>query len=106
MEGLDRDRFAILSKTHHALVDGVSGLDILSVLFAPDEEESWAVAARACALLRRAGDRGALRARDERRRAVRPLGVAARHPRKTVSRITETLVGAGALAWAACNRRR
>ena len=36
----NRDRFAILSKTHHALVDGVSGLDILSVLFAPDEEES------------------------------------------------------------------
>ena len=30
-------RFAILSKTHHALVDGISGLDILSVLFAPDE---------------------------------------------------------------------
>ena len=46
VEGLDRDRFAILSKTHHALVDGVSGLDILSVLFAPDEEETGAVAAQ------------------------------------------------------------
>ena len=40
VEGLDRGRFAILSKTHHALVDGVSGMDILSVLFAPDEAES------------------------------------------------------------------
>jgi WS/DGAT/MGAT family acyltransferase len=39
VEGLDGERFAILSKTHHALVDGVSGLDILSVLFAPDEAE-------------------------------------------------------------------
>ena len=38
VEGLDGDRFAILSKTHHAVVDGVSGLDILSVLFAPDDE--------------------------------------------------------------------
>src|SRR5207302_9658839 len=38
VEGLDGDRFALLSKTHHALVDGVSGLDILSVLFAPAED--------------------------------------------------------------------
>ena len=35
VEGLDRGRFAILSKTHHALVDGVSGIDILSVLLRP-----------------------------------------------------------------------
>ncbi len=40
VEGLDRGRFAILSKTHHALVDGISGLDILSVLFASDAGES------------------------------------------------------------------
>ena len=39
VSGLEGGRFAILSKTHHALVDGVSGLDILSVLFAPDSDE-------------------------------------------------------------------
>jgi WS/DGAT/MGAT family acyltransferase len=34
VEGLGGgDRFAVLSKTHHALVDGVSGIDIMSVLF-------------------------------------------------------------------------
>ena len=33
MEGLSEDRFALLSKTHHALVDGVSGVDIATVLF-------------------------------------------------------------------------
>ncbi|MEA2458987.1 MAG: diacylglycerol O-acyltransferase / wax synthase [Thermoleophilaceae bacterium] len=34
VHGLDGgERFAILSKTHHALVDGVSGVDILSILF-------------------------------------------------------------------------
>jgi WS/DGAT/MGAT family acyltransferase len=38
VEELERGRFAVLSKTHHALVDGISGLDILSVLFAPDED--------------------------------------------------------------------
>src|ERR671910_3856100 len=32
-EGLEGDRFALLAKTHHALVDGISGGDIMSVLF-------------------------------------------------------------------------
>jgi diacylglycerol O-acyltransferase / wax synthase len=46
VEGLEGDRHAIVSKTHHALVDGIAGLDLLSVLFAPDEEgeeggEEW-----------------------------------------------------------------
>jgi diacylglycerol O-acyltransferase len=38
VEGLEGGRHAVVSKTHHAVVDGISGLDILSVLFAPDEE--------------------------------------------------------------------
>jgi WS/DGAT/MGAT family acyltransferase len=33
VEGLSDERFALLSKTHHALVDGVSGVDIATVLF-------------------------------------------------------------------------
>ena len=33
VEGLAGDRFAMLSKTHHALVDGISGVDIATVLF-------------------------------------------------------------------------
>ncbi|MGH2927636.1 MAG: WS/DGAT/MGAT family O-acyltransferase, partial [Solirubrobacteraceae bacterium] len=33
VEGLARGRFALLSKTHHALVDGISGVDIATVLF-------------------------------------------------------------------------
>jgi WS/DGAT/MGAT family acyltransferase len=33
VQGLDRDRFAVLTKTHHAAVDGISGVDIGSVLF-------------------------------------------------------------------------
>jgi diacylglycerol O-acyltransferase len=51
VEGLDGGgRFAVLSKTHHALVDGVSGIDIMSILFdtkaepdtqPPAEEKQW-----------------------------------------------------------------
>jgi diacylglycerol O-acyltransferase / wax synthase len=40
VEGLDDDRFAIIGKSHHALVDGVSGVDITTVLFDLDPEPS------------------------------------------------------------------
>src|SRR5918995_610730 len=33
VHGLEDRRFALISKTHHALVDGVSGVDIATVLF-------------------------------------------------------------------------
>ncbi|MFL5839414.1 MAG: WS/DGAT/MGAT family O-acyltransferase [Thermoleophilaceae bacterium] len=33
VEGLEANRFAMLSKTHHALVDGVSGADLMTVMF-------------------------------------------------------------------------
>ena len=33
VERMDGDRFALIAKTHHALVDGISGVDITTVLF-------------------------------------------------------------------------
>jgi WS/DGAT/MGAT family acyltransferase len=49
VEGLEDGRFAILGKTHHALVDGISGVDITTVLFdvtaepapTPTPEQPW-----------------------------------------------------------------
>jgi diacylglycerol O-acyltransferase len=38
VEGLRNGRFAIIGKSHHALVDGVSGVDITTVLFDLDRE--------------------------------------------------------------------
>jgi diacylglycerol O-acyltransferase / wax synthase len=38
VEGLSGERFAIIGKSHHALVDGVSGVDITTVLFDLDPE--------------------------------------------------------------------
>ncbi len=38
VEGLSDDRFAIISKVHHCMIDGVSGVDLLSLLMSPDPE--------------------------------------------------------------------
>ena len=63
VQGLEGGRFALISKTHHALVDGVSGVDIATVLFdlspVPDERRGRGrLDARARALRRGAGGRG------------------------------------------------
>jgi WS/DGAT/MGAT family acyltransferase len=49
VEGLEGNRFALLSKTHHSLVDGVSGADLMTVMFdvspeptaPPATDEAW-----------------------------------------------------------------
>jgi len=37
-EGLDKDRFALISKVHHCMVDGISGVDLLKVLMTVSPE--------------------------------------------------------------------
>jgi WS/DGAT/MGAT family acyltransferase len=51
IQGFEGSKFAVISKTHHALVDGVSGVDIATVLFdlqpAPPEapeDDGWTAA--------------------------------------------------------------
>lgn len=39
VEGLDGDRFALVSKTHHCMIDGISGADLMSVILSPFPEE-------------------------------------------------------------------
>lgn len=41
VEGLDGDRFALISKVHHCMIDGVSGVDLLKILLSvtPENEE-------------------------------------------------------------------
>jgi diacylglycerol O-acyltransferase len=38
VEGLEGDRFAIISKVHHCLIDGISGVDLLAAFMGPSEE--------------------------------------------------------------------
>jgi len=42
VEGLDGDRFALISKTHHCMIDGISGADLMSVIMSPYPEPNTA----------------------------------------------------------------
>src|SRR5205823_7991406 len=33
IEGLEDDRFALITKTHHSVIDGIAGVDLATVLF-------------------------------------------------------------------------
>jgi WS/DGAT/MGAT family acyltransferase len=106
VEGLAEDRFALLSKTHHALVDGISGVDIITVLFdtspdpmpaAPPDHE-WVpkpvpreAQLLADALLERATAPGEI---------ARGIRAALRGPRAVAKALGGALVGVGAMAWA------
>jgi diacylglycerol O-acyltransferase / wax synthase len=109
VEGLSGGRFALLSKTHHALVDGVSGVDIATVLFdtspepmpvAPPDHE-WiprplptGAQLLADALLERATVPAEI---------MRGVRATMRGPRQVAGRMGEALVGVGAMAWAGLN---
>jgi diacylglycerol O-acyltransferase / wax synthase len=109
VEGLDGGRFAIISKTHHALVDGVSGVDITSVIFDTSPDPS-PVGAEARAWLARPEPTGAELLADallERTtvpaEAARGVRAVTRAPRHVLARAGEWLVGVGAMAWAGLN---
>ncbi|HEX4735905.1 MAG TPA: wax ester/triacylglycerol synthase family O-acyltransferase [Thermoleophilaceae bacterium] len=108
VQGLEADRFAIISKTHHALVDGISGVDLATVLFdlspvPPERTDTpeWTPHPEPSqAQLIAEGVKGLLR---------RPLEIsrsavdAALHPEKTVTRVREAAEGIGEVAWAGMN---
>lgn len=105
VEGLADGRFALLSKTHHALVDGISGVDIATVLFdaspdpmpvAPPDHE-WvprplpsSAELLADALLERATVPGEI---------ARGLRATLRGPRAVAGKLGVALAGLGAMAW-------
>ncbi len=106
VEGLEGDRFAVLAKTHHCLVDGISGVDITTVLFdtAPDpapvpaEPSPWLprpVPSSAQLLGEALVERATLP--GEVARGVRALW---RGPRQMAAAARDGLVAMGALAWA------
>jgi diacylglycerol O-acyltransferase len=109
VEGLEGGRFAVLSKTHHALVDGVSGVDIASVLFdtqrepeAPADPGGKWLAAPAPSRAHLFGNALAERL-SEPGEIIRGVRAALRTPRRVAVSAYESLVGIGAMAWAGLN---
>ena len=110
VQGLEGGRFALITKTHHALVDGVSGVDLATVLFdlepvprgrrapgsAPGRRSrrragsSWPRAA--CAASRRCRSRPPARVVD-----------AATAPGRALQETREALEGLGEVVWAGLN---
>ncbi|HEY3772529.1 MAG TPA: wax ester/triacylglycerol synthase family O-acyltransferase [Solirubrobacteraceae bacterium] len=111
VEGLSDGRFAVISKTHHALVDGISGVDLATVLFdispeggaaqSSDDLEAWSPQPEPTgADLVVAGARGAVRTAVG--LTARTLGAAAR-PSSSAAVLKDAAEGLGELVWAALN---
>jgi diacylglycerol O-acyltransferase / wax synthase len=109
VEGLENDRFAVLSKTHHALVDGISGVDIMSVLFdtspepaAPtDPGDRWLprpVPTGAQMLGEALVERATIPAE-----IARTARAVLRGPRRILSEVRDAAAGVGAMAWTGLN---
>ena len=109
VEGLEGDRFAVISKTHHSLVDGVSGVDLATVMFdlepdppAPQEDlEPWRPQREPSSVeLVAAGVRGMLgTTAGIMTRAVS----AATRPASSVRKLRDAAEGVGEIAWAGLN---
>jgi diacylglycerol O-acyltransferase / wax synthase len=107
VQGLEGNRFALINKTHHALVDGVSGVDITTVLFdtsptpTPIGAEGWTPSVEPSdAQLVAEGVKGLVTLPA---RAARRGLDAARHPGETASEVREAAEGLGAIAWSFAN---
>ncbi len=100
VQGLERDRFAVLTKTHHAAVDGIAGVDIGTVLFdfepIPEPtpvEDGWQP--RAAPSTAELIARGATDAATAPVRLAERAVEAVRHPESTARRLVEALEGVG-----------
>jgi WS/DGAT/MGAT family acyltransferase len=109
VEGLEGDRFAIISKTHHALVDGIAGVDLATVIF--DLEREPAPPAEPLAPwqprpepsgseLVLAGARGVVCASAS--MGIRAIAAATR-PATSLNLLRDAAEGVGELVWAGLN---
>jgi diacylglycerol O-acyltransferase len=105
VDGLEHDRFGLIYKTHHAMADGISAVDIGILLFdaepkfePPAKEAPWNPHAPP--------SEGELVGEAVRgvgktlRRLIRWLSVAVRHPRRASKRASDGAAGVWEVSWA------
>ena len=106
IEGLEGGRFAAISKTHHALIDGIAGVDLISVIFdtkptptvPPDPGRPWhprPMPSTAELVAEALVDRATVP-----RETLGAVSDALRRPREIAGGVVAQLVGVGAMAWA------
>ena len=111
VEGLSDGRFALVNKVHHALVDGVSGADLTTMMFdlepsprkpADADADPWVPAREPTS-----ADVVAKAARDAAAAPVRVASGALRYvtsPGRAASRAREAAEGVGEVLWGTLNR--
>jgi diacylglycerol O-acyltransferase / wax synthase len=109
IEGLEDDRFALITKTHHSLIDGIAGVDLATVLFdlSPDPPpvtnsgRPWQPHPEPGTVhLVAAGLIGAVRAGV----ALAEGAIdAVSHPERALGRAREAAEGVGEIIWAGLN---
>jgi WS/DGAT/MGAT family acyltransferase len=108
IQGFEGGKFAVISKTHHALVDGVAGVDIATVLFdlqpvppeVPEQDEWVPEPAPSEADLVAEGIKGLVRTPVS--LAGRALG-AISSPGRSLGQAREAAEGLGEIVWAGMN---
>jgi diacylglycerol O-acyltransferase len=109
VEGLADGGFALITKTHHALIDGIAGVDIAQVIFdlgpvpteVPHPDEAWEPASEPTAVgLLAAGALGLLRTGA---RTAATAAALATRPTEALHSARVAVEGLGEVAWAGLN---
>jgi diacylglycerol O-acyltransferase / wax synthase len=109
IEGLEDNRFALLTKTHHSLIDGIAGVDLATVLFdlspdpppLPTSGRPWQPHPEpGTTQLLAAGLQGAIKAGITLAEGAMD---ALAHPERALARAREAAEGVGEIIWAGLN---
>jgi len=109
IEGLEDDRFALITKTHHSLIDGIAGVDLATVLFdlSPDPPpisnsgRAWKPHPEPGTVqLLAGGVAGAVRTGMALAEGAIDAVV---HPERALARAREAAEGVGEIVWAGLN---
>ena len=109
VEGLEGGGFVLINKTHHCLVDGVSGVDITGVLFDLEREPAAAAASDDGWVPSPEPSAASLVAAGVRDLARAPVGLASRaagavrHPGGTAASAREAAEGVAEVGWGIIN---